>query len=137
MFEGPHDALIVFLRDALWVAGDCFDVCLEVPLQHLVDLGVVIVVVSDPIHTVNVVPYCLAECRRVHFTVVAHPENIKRTADFHHGHSFVLHGVRRPPFHTLLVCLPVTVYWNTFPFPFQMTTDQGPVLNCECKPLPS
>ena len=97
MFEGPHDTLIVLLRDALWVAGDCFDVCLEVPLQHLVDLGVVIVVVSDAVHAVDVVPYCLAECRRVHFTVVAHPENIKCTADFHHGHSFVLHGIRRPP----------------------------------------
>ena len=66
MFEALHDALVVFVGDALGEAGDGLDVGLEVALQQLVDLCVVVVVVPDAEHAVDVVPHGLAERRRVY-----------------------------------------------------------------------
>ncbi len=73
--EFPHEGFVVLLHNTLGVAGDGFDVRLEGALQQLVHLGVVIVIVPDAEHTVDVVPNRAAEGRRVYVRVVAHPAN--------------------------------------------------------------
>lgn len=72
MLEGAHNSLILLLGDAFRVAGHRLDVGLKVALEHLVHLGVVVVIVPDAVHTVNVVPDGLSECSCVNLTIVPH-----------------------------------------------------------------
>ena len=56
MFEFPHDPVVVFLGEPLGVARHGFDVGLQVALQQLVHLAVVVVVVANAVHAVDVIP---------------------------------------------------------------------------------
>ena len=56
MLKLPHEGIVVFLCDTFWVARHGFNVRFEEALQQLVHLRVVIVIVSDPEHTMYVVP---------------------------------------------------------------------------------
>lgn len=67
-----EDAVVVGPGDALRVADDHLDVGLERALEHLVHLAVVVVVVPDAEHALDVVPDGGAEARRVHVPLRAH-----------------------------------------------------------------
>ena len=71
--ELVHEAVVVVVGDALREAGDHLDVRLQAALQQLVHLAVVVVVVPDAEHAVDVVPDGVPERGRVHALVLAHP----------------------------------------------------------------
>ena len=73
MLKLSHVAVVVLLADAFREARYDLDVVLQRALQQLVNLAVVVVVVSDPEQTVDVVPYGAAEGRRVDVQLLAHP----------------------------------------------------------------
>ena len=61
MLKFFHERLIVLPTDAFWIASDRLDVGFQRPLKKLVHLLVVIVIMSDAKHTVDIVPDGTAE----------------------------------------------------------------------------
>lgn len=72
MLELPHDTIVVSFRDALRITDCTLDEGLEAPLEQLIDLVVVVVVVPDAEHTLDVIPNGPPEARGVDFAVRAH-----------------------------------------------------------------
>ena len=56
MLKFPHERIVVLLCDTFRVARHGFNVRFQGALQQLVHLRVVVVIVSDPKHTMYVVP---------------------------------------------------------------------------------
>lgn len=79
VLELAHVAVVVLLADTLGEARDDLDVVLERPLEELVHFAVVVVVVADPKQTVDVVPYGMAECGRIHVRLLTHTGSNKET----------------------------------------------------------
>lgn len=61
VLEFTHEAVIVFTRNALWVARHSLYIRLESSFQQLVHLAVIIVIMADAKHAVDVVPNRMAE----------------------------------------------------------------------------
>ena len=64
--EFLEDVVVILASDAFWKADDRLDVRLERTFQQLVDLAVVVVVVADAEHALDVVPDGAPEARRIH-----------------------------------------------------------------------
>lgn len=72
MFELPQHPVIIFLSDPLRVAAGRLDERFEASLEQLIHLAIVVVVVPDAEHTLDVVPDGATEPRRVHIRAPAH-----------------------------------------------------------------
>lgn len=72
MFELPHHAIVVPFRHTFRIANGALDKRLQATLEQLVHLVVVVIVVPDAEHTLNVVPDRSSETGRVHLAVRAH-----------------------------------------------------------------
>lgn len=72
MFELSHDSIVVPLGDSFWIADGALDEGLQASLQKLIDLVVIVIVVPDAEHALDVVPYGPSEPRSVHPAMRAH-----------------------------------------------------------------
>ena len=72
MLELAHEAVVVPFRDPFRIARSRLDIRLKISFQQLVDRNVIVVVVANAEHAVDVVVDCSAERRGVHVRCVAH-----------------------------------------------------------------
>ena len=72
MFELSHHAIVVPFRHTFRIANGALDKRLQATLEQLVHLVVIVIVVPDAEHTLNVVPDRSSETGRVHLAVRAH-----------------------------------------------------------------
>jgi len=70
--EFLEDVVVVLASDAFWKADDRLDVRLERTFQQLVHLAVVVVVVADAKHALDVVPDGASKARCIHVLHRAH-----------------------------------------------------------------
>ena len=106
MLELPHEAIIILSCDALGVASNSFDVGLEWPLQELVHFAVVVIIVPDSEHTVDVMPDGATEWSGVHVLGITHS----------------VEGQEKVIYLTLLQ----VQCWHVANFPGVLTLAQGP-----------
>lgn len=67
-----ENVVVVGASDALRETDGHFDVGFQRPFQHLIDFAVIVVVVTDAEHALDVIPDGRAEARRVHVPFRAH-----------------------------------------------------------------
>ena len=78
VFEVQPEGIIILLGGAVGIAGDGLDVRLQRPVKELIDLPVVIVVVTDAVQRVDVVPDGSPQERRVNLLFVSHAVQVKK-----------------------------------------------------------
>lgn len=57
VFELPEYSVVVLLGDALWVTAGAFDEGLETAFEELIHFPVIVVIVADAEHALDVIPY--------------------------------------------------------------------------------
>lgn len=72
MLEFPHNTIVIPFGYTLWIANGALDERLQASLEELIHLVVIVIIMSDAEHALNVVPNGPSETRRVHFAVRAH-----------------------------------------------------------------
>jgi len=72
VFELSHDAIVIPLCDALWIANGALDEGFEATLEQLIHLIVIVIVVSDAEHALYIVPDRSSKARRIDLVVRAH-----------------------------------------------------------------
>lgn len=72
MLELPHHAIVVPFRHEFRVTNGVFDKRLQATLEQLVYFVVIVIVMPDAKHTLNIIPDRSSETGRVHTAVRAH-----------------------------------------------------------------
>lgn len=72
VLEFPHHAIVIPFGHAFRVTNGALDERLQAALEELVNLVVIVIVVPDTEHALNVIPDRPSETGRVHLAVRAH-----------------------------------------------------------------
>lgn len=72
MMELFEHTVVIGASDSFGEAHRHFDVGLKRTFQHLVDFAVIVIIVADAEHALNVIPNGRAESRSIHIPLGAH-----------------------------------------------------------------
>lgn len=72
MLELPHDEIVIPFGDTFRITDGALYKSLEASFEQLIHLVVIVIVVPDAEHTLNVIPDGPSETGRVDFAVLAH-----------------------------------------------------------------
>lgn len=78
MPELPHDVIVILLGSFFRITTNGLDKAFQVPFQQLVNLAIVVVVMSDTIHAVDVIPNRPSEHGRVDVIPIGHAVKFTR-----------------------------------------------------------